>query len=209
MVDKEQFIFIDDSGDPGLTNSSSSHFIIAAVVVVCADELDNITKVIDEYRNELGWAVLHEFKFNSTKKTIIVELINRVNKYSYTTYAMVLDKKEIPVNRDIIDKDSLYYFVIKELLLKLDLESPVISIDGRIGRKYIQKVRTYLRKKLNENGITDCKISFFDSRKNSLIQFADIVVGSIARSYQPDKTDNMKYKKLLEDKIVAIYKVKL
>jgi len=205
----KQFVYIDDTGDPGLTKSSSSHFIVAAVVVVGADELSRISAIIDGYRKELGWAELHEFKFNSTKKIIVAKLIDRVSVCCYTAYAMVLDKDEISVSRDIIDKDSLYYYVVKELLLKLQLESPEILIDGRIGKRYIQKVRTYLRKKLKESGVADCKIKFLDSRKSSLIQLADIVAGSISRSYQSDKTDNTKYQMLLGDKIAAIYRVEL
>ena len=55
---------------------------------------------------------------------------------------MVLDKRRIPVTPDIIDSNSLYYYVMKELLLKLDLKNPHITIDGIGGKKYMQKIRT-------------------------------------------------------------------
>jgi hypothetical protein len=42
---------------------------------------------------------------------------------------------------------------------------------------------------------------FRDSKSDVLIQLADMIAGSIRRSYEKDKTDSQKYKKLIQDKI--------
>jgi len=47
---------------------------------------------------------------------------------------------------------------------------------------------------------------FEDSRRSSLIQLADVVAGSIARSYQLDKTDSQEYIQLLNDRVEIIYR---
>jgi len=200
-----QIVILDDSGDLGIHGSNTSHFIIAAVVIVGEADVQNLTAAVDQYRRELGWKETHEFKFNTTKKDIIEELINKIRSYDFSAYAMVLDKRKIPVTPDIIDSTSLYYYVMKELLLRLDLQSPLITIDGIGGKRYMQRIRAYLRQNLKASGIEKCEIRFADSKKDSLIQVADIVAGSIARSFRDDRTNAGKFLGLLEDKIVRIF----
>lgn len=202
-----QFIIVDDSGDPGVDGSSTSHFIIAAVIIVGEDERGKLVAAVDKYRQKMGWKDTHEFKFNTTKKVIIEELITIIQKYEFSAYAMVLDKSRIPVTPDIIDSNSLYYYVMKELLLKLDLRNPHITIDGIGGKKYMQRIRTYIRKNLKAGGVEKCEIKFADSKKDSLIQIADIVAGSVARSFRDDRVNTEKYLKLMNKKIVQIFEL--
>jgi len=203
--DSKQFVILDDSGDPGVSSSSTSHFIIAAVVIMGEDDKQRLITAVDEYRQELGWKETHEFKFNTTKKDIIEELIKKIQVYKFSVYATVLDKRKIPVTPDIIDSNSLYYYIMKELLLKLDLSNPYITIDGIGGKKYMQKIRTYLRQKLKASGIEKCEIKFADSKKDSLVQVADVVAGSIARSFRDDRINAKKFLELMGDKVVQIY----
>ena len=207
MEINRQFVILDDSGDPGVEGSSTSHFIIAAVIIVGENEKERLASTVDRYRQKLGWKETHEFKFNTTKKEIIEELINRIKNVEFSAYAMVLDKRKIPVAPDIIDSNSLYYYVMKELLLKLDLTTPYITIDGIGGKRYMQEVRTYLRKNLKASGIEKCEIKFADSKKDSLIQVADVIAGSVARFVKADVANAEKFFKLLEDKIVQIYEL--
>ena len=201
----KQYVILDDSGDPGVSSTSTSHFIIAAVIVVGENNKDKLSATVDQYRNELGWKETHEFKFNATKKSIIEELIKRTKHCDYSAYAIVLDKNKIPVTPDIIDSNSLYYYVIKELLLKLDLVEPYIIIDGIGGKRYMQVIKTYLRKSLKAVGVDNCDIKFANSKSDSLVQVADIIAGSIARSYRDDGEKADKFANLLEDKIQKIY----
>jgi len=60
---------------------------------------------------------------------------------------------------------SLYNHVIKELLVKLELSESIIEIDGIGGKKYMQKVRSYLRQSLRDEGVINCQIRFVDSKK--------------------------------------------
>ena len=109
---------------------------------------------------------------------------------------------------DIIDSNSLYYYIMKELLIKLDLKNPHITIDGISGKKHKQNVAVYLRHYLKASGIDKCDIRFSDSKKDSLIQTADIVAGSIARSYRDDRAEAKKFVGLLGSKIVQIFEMK-
>lgn len=46
-----------------------------------------------------------------------------------------------------------------------------------------------------------------DSRKEPLVQLADLIAGSVARSYGKNKTDRKDYLKLLESKMKGIYDI--
>lgn len=44
-------------------------------------------------------------------------------------------------------------------------------------------------------------IQFVDSKDNSLIQLADMIAGSIRRSYQDEKNDSTIYKQIIKRRI--------
>jgi len=200
----KEYIIIEDSGDLGVKGSSTSHFIVVAVIVVGDDVKNLLTTKIDNYRTELGWKETHEFKFNSTKKSIIEKLIKKVRDYKFSVNAVVLDKSKIPVVPEIIDGISLYNYLIKELLINLDLSNPYITIDGISSKKHEQKVKAYLRQNLRIKGIKKSEIKFVDSRKDTMVQLADIVAGSIARSFSDKKSNARKFLNLFKERIIQI-----
>jgi len=206
---KRSYLFIDDSGDTGFKKSATSHFLIAALLVIDEDQKQKISEAIDLFRRNLGWSEMHEIKFNTAEKGIIIDFIDFIKEFNYSAYVMVLDKSK--VNPDKIPKSrvSLYFQIIKELILKLKLINPVITIDGRADKKFAKEIKTFLRQSLREHGVYDSRIYLVDSRKNSLIQLTDIVVGSVARSYKKEKTDSQTYLNALGDKIVDIYEFNL
>jgi len=204
----KQYIFIDDSGDAGLGNSNTDQLIVAAVIVVDENKKELLEDAINLFRRRLGWVDLHGFKFSKTEKSILVELIDFVKHFDFKAYAVVLDKKNIDSSNIIKSKMSVYNHTIKELLLRVSKSNQIVVIDGKATKSYAEKVRTYLRQSLKENGIDNTSIRFVDSRKDSIIQLADIVAGAIARSYK-DKTDAKRYLSLLKDKIIRIDEIRL
>ena len=203
----KEFVYIDDSGDPGLMKSSTSHFIVAAVLVVERENLNNLIVALDGFRAGLGWNELHELKFNSTKKSIIKNLLRFVQRFDFEAYAAVIDKTKMIAKPKLASGESLYHFTIKELLLRLDLSDAVVFIDGVAHKRQAERIRTYLRRELKGHGVSKYEIKFVDSRKNALIQLADIVAGSIARSYDKEKHDHNDYFNLLKSKVKEIYEV--
>lgn len=195
-------VFVDESGDPGLSVSRSSHFIIAAVVVVDETEDVLIRAKIREYRRSLGWRDDHEFKFNKVNKTIAKNLIKLLSPYDYKVYAVVLNKNSqiTPDNRY-----TLYNQVLVELVKRLDMANVNIRVDGDVGKTYRKKTLTFLRRELS--GKTKIStLRYEDSRKVDELQLADIAAGSINRSLS-DKKDAGDYVKLFGDKIIEIYNI--
>jgi len=204
----KQYVFIDDSGDAGLRNSNTDQLIVAAIIVVDDNKKKLLEDAINLFRRRLGWVELHEFKFSKTEKSILVELIDFVKHFDFKAYAVVLDKKNVDSSSIIKSKMSIYNHTIKELLLRVSKSNQIVVIDGKATKSHAEKIRTHLRQSLKENGIDNTKIRFVDSRKDSIIQLADIIAGAIARSYK-DKTDAKRYLTLLEDKIIRIDEIQM
>ena len=202
----KQFVILDDSGDPGLVKSSTSHFIVAAVLIVSSENYDKLVAAINGFRAALGWNELDEIKFNKTRKIVIKRLLKLIQQFEFKTYAMVVDKAKITKEPQLASGETLYNQVIKELLLKINLSDPIIFIDGVTDKIHIQKTRTYLRQALRQSGIEKSKIRFVDSRKDVLIQLADVVAGVIARSYNKRNNDD-EFIRLLKPKIESIYEI--
>ena len=62
----KKYVYIDDSGDPGMKGSSSENFIIAAVIIDSKDGREKLARAIDNYKRGLGWKEHEELKFHKT-----------------------------------------------------------------------------------------------------------------------------------------------
>lgn len=77
-----------------------------------------------------------------------------------------------------------------------------IKIDGSGDKFFRKNFMTYLRKELNDNHkciVKNCKL--VDSRENVLIQMADMIAGSIRRSYDDGIKDQHLYKEIFKKHI--------
>jgi hypothetical protein len=205
MSKTNQLIFIDESGDPGLTSGQNSHFIIAAVVIMDSQEADLIRAKMIEFRRSLGWRDEDEFKFSRTRKGVIKDFITLLLPFEFQIQAVVLDKTSNVNSLRISDRYSLYNFVLVELLKQVGFDNASICIDGDVGKKYRKKIIAFIRQNLpKRQKITSFK--YADSRKVNELQLADIVAGAIGRSLS-NKKDAGDYLKLFRDKIVEIRKI--
>lgn len=207
----KQLVFIDDSGDPGFKKgASSSNFILAAALFMDPDTAKLANDTIIEYRRSLGWRDDYEFKFAKIRKDIIIELLRIVARYDFQIYAVYINKADYPnLFKFCPDKEKFYNWATKELLAMMPLEDAKIKIDGKYGKQYKLHVKAYIRKELNTEF---CKITDFsvqDSKKDNLIQLADLIAGSINRLFQVDKTDFKNYVRVLKQKIVMLKKLNL
>jgi len=206
---QKQIVFIDDSGDPGfkLDKGSSAYFVIACVIFDDPLDAEETALVIKKFRRTLGWADYREFKFNKTKKDIVSSLLNEVATNKFRIRAISMDKSKIRSHELKNRQDSFYNYTIKEVLAKTQtLHHADIRLDGHSGRQYKQSAITYFRREINSRSKKISKVKFVDSRTNVLIQLADLVAGSILRTYQTDKSDSNTYIKILKPRIEDIWK---
>ena len=202
----KQLVFIDDSGDPGFkAGASSSTFVLAAALFIDPEVATVVNKEISDFRKSLGWKDEHEFKFRKAPRKVKLRFLEIVNRYHFDIYAVYINKADYPNVFKFSDDEKLYNWTTKELLAIMPLDEAKVKADGKYGRKYKQRVQTYIRQELNTPNSKKIEgFDIMDSVRDNLIQLADIIVGSINRSFQADKTDSEDYIRIIRKKIVEL-----
>lgn len=199
-------VFIDDSGDPGfkLEKGSSLIFIIGCVIFDDELEAEKTAISIKELKRKLRFPDDMEFKFNKSSKKVRISFLEATKTFKFKARCLVIQKQIIRSDELKKSKNSFYSYAIK-LLLKHSggsILNAKIRIDGSGDRVFRRNFISYLRKQLNSEQkriMDDCK--FLDSKQNVLIQLADMVAGSVYRSYQTEKNDHLIYKKIIKGRI--------
>lgn len=199
-------VFIDESGDAGfkLHRGSSEVFVIIAVIFVDDLEAERTAVAIKEMRRNMGFSDKVEFKFNKSRKAIREEFLITINEFDFKICSIIVKKKDIRSLELKNNKDSFYGFIIKMLLQHSNnsILQASIKIDGSGNRVFRKSFLTYLRKQLNSRQkkvIKRCRL--VNSRNNVLIQMADMIAGSIRRSYDGQKTDHNNYRRIIKKHI--------
>ena len=204
----KQLVFIDDSGDPGfkLNKGSSSHFVIACVIFDDHLDAEDTALAIKKFRRQLGWRDDREFKFNKLRKSILIDLLKILKDKNFRVRAICMDKSKIYSHELRNKQDSFYNYTIKEVLAKTTtLNNADIRLDGHSGREYKKSAISYFRQEINAKSKKISKVRFVDSRTNNLIQLADLIAGSILRSYQSNKTDSTIYRNIIKERIEDVW----
>ena len=191
-------IFLDDSGDPGfkIEKGSSNVFVIALVIFDDHLEAEETALKIKRLRRELGKGDEFEFKFNKCSKTIRCHFLNTVADCKFRIRALVMRKEKIYGKELRGSKKSFYAYTVKMVLKHNNdtIRDARLKMDGHGERKFRREFLAYLRRELNH---PDKKIishlRFVDSKKNVLIQLADMVAGAVYRSFS-NKSDASIYR---------------
>jgi len=194
-------VFIDDSGDPGfkLDRGSSLFFIISLVIFNDDLEAEKTAVAIKELRRGLGFSDQMEFKFFKSRREVREKFLQTINQFDFRVRCLVVNKKLIKSDNLKNNKNSFYSFAIKTVLKynENSILNARIRIDGSGDRVFRKNFLSYLRKQLNTKEkciMKNCK--FVDSKKDGLIQMADMVAGSIRRFYDDSVNDAQIYKKI-------------
>lgn len=206
-------VFMDDSGDPGfkVSKGSSNTFVIGMVIFDDPLEAEETALRIKKLRRELRLADAFEFKFNKCRKDFRCRFLDTVKCSNFRVRAIVMKKDRIYGKELRSSKESFYNYAIKTVLKYHGgtIKDAKLRIDGRGDRKFKRALSAYLRRELNlqkavnDNVIQDLK--FVDSKRNVLIQLADMVTGSINRKYSADKLDSSIYLDIIRNRIEDIW----
>ena len=206
---QKDYVAADDSGDSGIKPGSSGFFAIAAIVFNDALEAESAALAAKKFKRAIGWRDDHEFKFNKMRKDLIIRLLEVVVPFDFKVYSLYLDKSHVRAEQIPSDWDSLYNRVLLETLGRIPMHKAAVRIDGRYGKKYQKMMEGYFRRELNRFERKVDKVRFVDSKENTLVQIADIAVGSVNRSLQTDKADSQDYIGLLRGKIELLEELQI
>lgn len=199
-------VFIDDSGDAGfkLGKGSSNFFIICAVIFDDNLEAEKTALAIKELRREIFKRDDVEFKFHKSRKKTKKIFLERIKKFKFRIRCLVVDKSILYSPELRRNKDSFYGYIIKTMLKYSNdtIFNAKIRIDGGGDRAFRRSFITYLRRELNSKEkkiLLNCKM--INSKSDALIQMADMIAGTIHRSYQKDKADSGIYRNIIKKHI--------
>jgi Protein of unknown function (DUF3800) len=184
-------VFVDESGDPGLKleRGSSEIFVVTLVMFESSEEALRTEKRINDLRAEMGMHSSFEFKFNKLQMTRRVEFLKTVSAFEFIYFSIVINKAKI-TSKGMSYKESFYKYVCSLVFenAKHLLKESIIVIDGSGSREFRRQLQKYLKTRMNDQKDgKNCikKVKLEDSKKNNLLQLADMVCGAIARCYKP------------------------
>ena len=195
-------VFIDESGDSGIKakEGSSEFFIVTAIIFQNNDDAQECSDRIDKLRQELNLHPKHEFKFNKLNAQIRRRFLRLIAEIRFSYCTVVIDKKLLS-GPGFQYKNSFYKFPIRMLLQnsKEYINEAIVTIDKTGEREFRKEMESYLKKHTNtsKDSISIKKVKMQDSRKDNLLQMADMVCGAVARSLKTEKTDYRVYRSLV------------
>ncbi|MCX6809774.1 MAG: DUF3800 domain-containing protein [Candidatus Berkelbacteria bacterium] len=206
-------VFIDDSGDPGfkIKQGSSRAFVICCVIFNDELEAEKCAIAIKELRRELNKSDTFEFKFNKCSKIYRTSFLQAIKKFDFRIRAIIMTKEAIYSEELRNSKVSFYNYTIKTVLKHSSgkIKNAKIRLDGHGDKIFRRELVGYLRRSLNDADKSMIKdLRFRDSSKDVLIQLADMVVGSINRTTQEEKTDKDLYWNLIKARKEDVWKFK-
>lgn len=200
-------IFIDESGDVGfkLEQGSSEFFVFVLVIFKDTSCAEYVSERIREVKRLFGLSLNYEFKFNKTKKEYKITFLQEVCKGDFEIHVTMIDKRNF--DKEVfagMSSSMIYQKILFTPLLKDPeiLQDSTLYLDGLGGRSFKRHFKASVRKVLKQEVNVSVKdFKFVDSKNNSLIQLADMVAGSVRRSYQKKKGDSSVYISIIKDKI--------
>jgi hypothetical protein len=189
--------FIDESGDPGFNfaKGASEYFVMAMADFENKDAVLKTTQNIERLRSRLK--MRGEFRFSQNIAFVRQAFFDSVLDCDFTIFATVVHKTRLPA-----PVPNFYNDTLRRLLDASQVQEANIVLDGKNSKNLTNKLKSYLKK--------EClypiqRLRLKDSRKDSLLQLADMVAGAIMRVYsRQDDT----YFNLIRPKIKILLEVK-
>ena len=203
-------VFVDESGDTGLQLAKGSSDLFAVVLVVFEenDEAQAADDRITLLRRELRKPADFEFHFKENSDAVRRAFLEAVVPYNFFYFGFVINKAKLS-HRSFPTADAFYRYVCGLVFesAKPYLDEAIVKIDASGGRKFQRQLAGYLKTKINSreaNPQRIRRIAAVDSRRNNLLQLADMVCGAMARSLREDKTNAGEFRKLIKHREISV-----
>jgi len=195
-------IFIDESGDLGFKDKSTSYFIVA-YVIVNSNDVYKIDKKIRDLHKEIHKTTkkrFDEFKYIedlSCIKRRFIEIIPRLP--IQIGYVCIKDKNRIkpelryePVN--LYNYLTIYYSIYNMLIYYNNINNLTLVIDKSITKKqqkyakdYFNTKLSYLANFLGLKTIPNVVLTYKDSKDERCLQLADYIAGILKDKHMHNK----------------------
>jgi Protein of unknown function (DUF3800) len=181
-------IFMDESGDTGFKfgAGSSRYFVLVLVIFDLPTEAEKVSAAISALREELHLPADREFRFSvGSSARVKTEFLQTLLPFSFRYRALVVDKQEFVKKHPVQPGERLFEYVIAQLFGSGSrFQNATLFVDRISGGEFERKFNLYLRRLLRSGGAQPIrKIKHVESRRNNLLQVADMICGAVYRSY--------------------------
>jgi hypothetical protein len=176
-------VYMDESGDTGfkLDANSSTHFVVVALVV---EQIEELRALIEGFRLNVGMQPRYELKFRTTRPEVRQRFFETILAADFAVAARVTDKRGL-VHAAPPSRDAFYHDQLCTVLTDLGdrLTAATVVIDESVKSKDWQRATSaILRQHLNSGATRPIgEIRFRESRRDPLLQAADMVCGAVAQ----------------------------
>jgi hypothetical protein len=205
-------VFMDDSGDPGfkVAKGSTACFVIALVIFDDDLEAESCAVAIKKLRRDLGLSDNYEFRFNGCKRDIRLAFLETVARFKFRVRAIVMEKAKIYGAELQRSKDSFYRYAIKMVLQYSfgKIQNARLRIDGHGDREFRREMRSYLSREVKPkpgDPPVIQKLKIVDSKRDVLIQLADMVAGTLRRDAEGQKADRKQYRAAIAKRLENVW----
>ena len=189
---KPPLAFVDGYGQANLDVSVpdvGTHFVLTAVLVEQAD-VAAVRVAVDEVRAK--YFQTGELRSKGLAKNLerFRRVLEELNDIPFKFYAVVVDKREIRADSGLAFKDSFYKFLAGLLYRKLFGAYPDLHVTAdAFGRDaFMEGFSRYLLQNHRDTLFDRPRVSFAESKSEPLVQLADVICGTLARTYDLTKT---------------------
>ena len=200
-------VFIDESGDQGFGKKSTPYMVFAMVVFKNGTDAKATDDAITALRIRKK-----EFKFRASTSNVKDAFFNVISLRKFDIRAVVIEKNKFlevseKLGSDFPKSKQIYFYGLCELLDSYPLKGAKVKLDKRADEslKFFMEMQKNMINEKKKGTIEEYGMK--DSESDNLIQLADMVVGAIARSYDPSKPNHDQWYqklKLKKNEIVEI-----
>lgn len=176
-------IYIDESGNPDIEDTSPAVFVVAGVVIESQQEIPGLDQRFRNAFAVIGRPEEHEFKTKGLSVAKHRRVLRELSLLDYQWAAACFDKRRL-TSAGFADPKTLYRYAFQFLvgdILTIAWQADLV-IDEHSSPVFQAELEGYLRRQnsglpINRLG----EIRFSKSSKERVVQLADLVAGAVRR----------------------------
>ena len=195
------YVYVDESGDFGLSDRSSRYFLMCALVTDCQKDILRIMKHVRKGVLGASLKKIPELKWSKASPEVRVAVLKGLATQKGEMWYVCLCKTERT------KKEPIYNNVARHLIRfvgELKARKIMIVIDRTLPRRHLDALTAQLMKEIdevrNESGIISVEtiIKHSTGQEETCLQAVDYVCGAVFAKYE---RDDPSYFKLIESRI--------